>query len=70
MLTPSLSPTPRAMGECSTAAVERNTSFGHKYRINGTPAIVFEDGVRVPGAMSAADIEKRLAEAQTKKPKG
>jgi thiol:disulfide interchange protein DsbC len=61
---------PRAMGECSTAAVDRNSAFGRKYRINGTPAIVFEDGVRVPGAMSAADIEKRLAEAQAKKPKG
>jgi thiol:disulfide interchange protein DsbC len=60
---------PRAMGECSTAAVERTTAFGRKYRINGTPAIVFEDGVRVPGAMSAADLEKRMAEAQAKKAK-
>lgn len=61
---------PRAMGECNTAAVDRTTAFGRKYRINGTPAIVFEDGVRVPGAMSGADLEKRLAEAQAKKPKG
>lgn len=61
---------PRAMGECNTGAVDRTTAFGRKYRINGTPAIVFEDGVRVPGAMSAADLEKRLAEAQAKKPKG
>lgn len=61
---------PRAMGECNAAPVDRTTAFGRKYRINGTPAIVFEDGVRVPGAMSAADLEKRLAEAQAKKPKG
>jgi thiol:disulfide interchange protein DsbC len=59
---------PRAMGECDAKAIERNVAFGRKYRINGTPAIVFEDGQRVPGAMQGAEIEKRLAEA--KRPKG
>jgi thiol:disulfide interchange protein DsbC len=54
---------PKAMGACDTAAVERNSAFGRKYRINGTPAILFEDGRRVPGAMPAAEVEKRLAEA-------
>ena len=53
----------KVMGACDTAAIERNSAFGRKYRINGTPAILFEDGLRVPGAMSAADVEKRLAEA-------
>ena len=53
----------KVMGACDTAAVERNSAFGRKYRINGTPAILFEDGVRVPGAMTAADVEKRLTEA-------
>ena len=53
----------KVMGACDTAAIERNSAFGRKYRINGTPAILFEDGVRVPGAMSAADVEKRLTEA-------
>lgn len=59
---------PRAMGECDTGAIERNVAFGRKHRINGTPALVFEDGVRVPGAMPAAEIEKRLVEAR--RPKG
>ena len=59
---------PRAMGECDTGAIERNVAFGRKYRINGTPALVFEDGVRVPGAMSAVELEKRLVEAR--RPKG
>lgn len=59
---------PRAMGECNTGAIERNAAFGRKHRINGTPALVFEDGVRVPGAMSATDLEKRLVEARG--PKG
>lgn len=59
---------PRAMGPCDASAIERNVAFGRKHRINGTPALVFEDGVRVPGAMSAAEVEKRLAEAR--RPKG
>lgn len=57
----------RAMGQCDTAAIERNVSFGRKYRINGTPALVFEDGDRVSGAMTGADLEKRLAEARSPK---
>jgi thiol:disulfide interchange protein DsbC len=54
---------PKMMGACDTSAIERNTAFGHKYRINGTPAVLFEDGKRVPGAMPLAEVEKRLAEA-------
>jgi thiol:disulfide interchange protein DsbC len=54
---------PKPMGACDTASVERNSAFGRKYRINGTPAILFEDGKRVPGAMPLAEVEKRLAEA-------
>lgn len=53
----------KVAGACDSAAIERNSAFGRKYRINGTPAILFEDGQRVPGAMPAADVEKRLAEA-------
>jgi thiol:disulfide interchange protein DsbC len=59
---------PRMMGECDAKAIDRNVAFGRKYRINGTPALVFEDGQRVPGAMQGAEIEKRLTEA--KRPKG
>jgi thiol:disulfide interchange protein DsbC len=51
---------PRQMGQCDSAALERNMALSRKHRVNGTPAIVFEDGSRSPGAMSAADIEKRL----------
>ena len=53
----------KVAGACDSAAIERNTAFGRKHRINGTPAILFEDGQRVPGAMPAAEVEKRLAEA-------
>ncbi len=54
---------PKVMGACDIAAIERNSAFGRKYRVNGTPAILFEDGKRVPGAMPAAEVEKRLVEA-------
>ncbi|MBC7957245.1 MAG: DsbC family protein [Cytophagales bacterium] len=47
------------MGACSTP-IERNLAFAQKYRINGTPAIIFADGTRVPGAINAEQIEKQL----------
>jgi thiol:disulfide interchange protein DsbC len=40
--------------------------MARKYRINGTPAIVFEDGKRVPGAMPLEQIEKQLAASRAK----
>ncbi len=58
---------PRAMGKCDDAAIQRTIEYGKKYRINGTPAIVFENGDRVPGALPAAELAKRLDEG--KKPK-
>jgi thiol:disulfide interchange protein DsbC len=51
---------PKLLGNCE-APLERNLQLGRKHRINGTPALVFEDGSRVPGAMGAAQIEQRLA---------
>jgi len=38
-------------------------ALGRKHRINGTPAVLFEDGRRVPGAIPVAEVEKRLVEA-------
>jgi thiol:disulfide interchange protein DsbC len=58
---------PRIMGACNMEAIERTVAFGRKHRINGTPALVFEDGQRVSGAMSGADLEKRLVEARQPK---
>jgi thiol:disulfide interchange protein DsbC len=57
----------RTMGRCDDGAIERNVAFGRRYKINGTPALVFEDGTRVPGAMSGAELEKRLVEAKRAK---
>ncbi|MEY2995034.1 MAG: Thioredoxin-like domain, partial [Pseudomonadota bacterium] len=33
-----------------------------KHRITGTPTLFFVDGSRVPGAVPAAEIDKRLNE--------
>jgi thiol:disulfide interchange protein DsbC len=46
---------------CDVSALARNTEFGRKHKITGTPTLVFLDGSRVPGAIAAADIEKLLA---------
>ncbi len=53
-------PPARSMGKCDASALQRNRAFGERYLIAGTPAIIFEDGYRVPGAISAEQIEKQL----------
>jgi thiol:disulfide interchange protein DsbC len=49
--------------QCDTAALQRNLEFGRKYKITGTPTLVFADGSRVPGAIPKEQIEKLLADA-------
>ena len=56
----------KVTAKCDTSAIDRNVAFGQKYRINGTPALVFENGTRKPGALPAAQVEKLLAEAAKK----
>ena len=51
---------PRSMGNCDTSVLQRNVAMAKKYRVNGTPALVFEDGKRVPGALPPEEVEKRL----------
>ncbi|GLS15460.1 MULTISPECIES: DsbC family protein [Hydrogenophaga] len=48
--------------QCEAGALARNTEFGRKMRITGTPTIFFADGSRVPGAIGADRVEKRLNE--------
>ncbi|MEJ7931048.1 DsbC family protein [Ramlibacter sp. AN1015] len=54
---------PEAAGSCDAAALGRNVEFGRKYKISGTPTLIFADGSRVPGALTAAQVEKHLAGA-------
>jgi thiol:disulfide interchange protein DsbC len=59
---------PKTMGQCDLGALQRNAELGRKHKINGTPSIVFEDGKRVPGAMSVEQIEKQLVASRSAKP--
>ena len=52
--------------DCDTSVLERNLALGRKHKVNGTPALVFENGRRVPGAMSAAEVEKLLVAGKQK----
>ena len=55
---------PRAMGACDASALKRNLEFGRKHKVSGTPALVFEDGRRVPGAIETEQVERHLAAAR------
>ena len=57
---------PTAAKGCDTAAVDRNLAFSRANRINGTPAVFFEDGTRKPGAIPAETVEKLLLAASKK----
>ncbi|MDP1567542.1 MAG: DsbC family protein [Polaromonas sp.] len=55
---------PIASASCDSSALARNIEFGKKHRITGTPTLIFADGTRVPGAISAQQVEKHLSEAK------
>ena len=57
-----------AAASCDAAAIARNLELGRKFKITGTPTLVFADGSRVPGAIGAAEVEKRLGEPKTATP--
>jgi thiol:disulfide interchange protein DsbC len=50
-------------GKCDSGALARNTELGRKHRVQGTPATVFVDGTRLPGAVPLDRLEKQLASA-------
>ena len=53
-----------AAASCDSTVLARNTEFGKKYKITGTPTLIFADGSRVPGAINTQQIEKYLADAR------
>jgi thiol:disulfide interchange protein DsbC len=57
---------PKSSGSCDTAVLDRNLELSKKHRITGTPALVFEDGTRKPGALPAEQVEKLLTAAARK----
>lgn len=46
------------------APIDRNMQKGQQLGINGTPTIIFSNGVLVPGALPAAEIEKNLSKSK------
>jgi len=55
---------PTAAPTCDNP-VDKLVEFGSRRGINATPTLVFANGDRVPGAISAAQIEKLLSSAKT-----
>ena len=53
---------PKGDGKCNTDALTANLDFARKYRITGTPTLVFADGMRVPGAINTQQIEEALTQ--------
>ena len=51
---------PRPWASATWRRAAANAGSARKYRINGTPGIVFEDGKRSAGAMNTEQIEKQL----------
>jgi thiol:disulfide interchange protein DsbC len=52
-------------GDTSCAnPIDKVLALGREKRIAGTPTIIFENGDRVPGAMTLADFEKKLGESK------
>lgn len=58
---------PKAAASCNTAALDRNVAFSRTHRINGTPAVFFEDGTRKAGAIPLDQVERLLTAATDKK---
>ena len=58
---------PKAASGCDATAVDRNLAFSRAHRINGTPAIFFEDGTRKPGAIPGEMVERMLVAAAARK---
>ena len=52
----------RGMGTCDVAALDRNKALADRFRVNGTPAIIFDDGSRFAGNADLEHLTKRLDE--------
>ncbi|MEB0140807.1 MULTISPECIES: DsbC family protein [unclassified Undibacterium] len=59
---------PAAAANCMTPN-DKVLALGRKLRVNGTPAIFFVDGTRVPGAMDGKALEDKLASLSAAKAK-
>ncbi len=51
---------PKPAANCDSTAIDRNLALSRKIHVTGTPAILLEDGNRIPGAVGAVELERRL----------
>lgn len=54
---------PAGKGDCDNP-IDENLALGAKLRIDGTPALIFANGKRVPGYMPAARLDEMLTAAE------
>lgn len=59
--------TPPKTGPCDTSGLVEVAKLAEKLRINGTPAIIFQDGTMNPGLMPSDEIESKLSDSVAKK---
>jgi len=52
---------PAVAGACDASALDRNLALGQKHAVNGTPMLVFADNKRMPGIMSADELDKKFS---------
>lgn len=52
--------------KCQTVDIAAQFNIGHMLGINGTPALVLEDGTVIPGYMTADDLVKGLEKLKKK----
>ena len=50
----------KAPAKCDLAGLEQSIETGRRLRLNGTPAMFFSSGERVPGYLPAEEIQKRF----------
>ncbi len=55
---------PGSKTDCDTSAVDKTVALGQKLNIRGTPTIFLSNGERIPGAVSVASLEQRMAAAK------
>ena len=52
-----------ATANCDTSVLDKNLALGHSLNVTGTPTIFLSDGHRLPGAVSASQLNEALASA-------
>ncbi|RBL67809.1 DsbC family protein, partial [Pseudomonas sp. MWU13-2625] len=55
---------PSGAGTCDTTALDKNLALGRGMNVTGTPTIFLPDGRRLPGAVSADQLNQALASSK------